>query len=209
MGFEDSIREAAKRADQAVNLTMEKYSQGRVTDEDDITGVLVGRLDEKLEGQIGGLVWSTSVVRHRRGVASEESMIGADIVIHVSFQTRVRKYAKGVLVQAKRVEPGHRLNNGALLDLVDQCNKMLQITPASFVFAYAKGGMRCGAASRIAGSSSRNLHEECIWTSYRFFLELFRCPIGDPSLTSSSVRELPVPTKVVIEVSGDEIERLV
>jgi hypothetical protein len=91
MDFEESIREAARCADRAATRAMEKYRQGLVTDEDDLTGVLVGNLDTELNGRIGNLVWSTSILRHRRGVASEESSIGADIVIHVSFHTSTRK----------------------------------------------------------------------------------------------------------------------
>jgi hypothetical protein len=203
MEFEDSIRKAASRADRAVNRAMEKYRRGEVTDEDDLTGVLVGNLDTELDGLIGDLRWSTAILRHRRGVASEERAIGADIVIHVNFETRARKYSKGVLVQAKRVEPGQELSGSGHAELVSQCNDMLRVTPASFVFDYAKGSMRCGPASRIAGTSNRNLYNECIWTSYRFFLELFRCPVGDPRLTSALVRELPVPTVVKIDASGD------
>jgi hypothetical protein len=43
----------------------------------------------------------------------------------------------------------------------------------------------------------------CNWTSYRFFLELFRSPIGDPNLTSALVRDLPVPTVIALKGSGD------
>ncbi len=81
---------------------MTKYSHGLATDEDDLTGVLVGNLDSELEGQIGGLTWSTSIVRHRKGVAAEERAIGADLVIHVSFQTPERKYSKGVAARQFR-----------------------------------------------------------------------------------------------------------
>jgi hypothetical protein len=49
--FEETIRQAAKRADRAVNRAMAKYARSLVTDEDDLTGVLVGNLDSELEGQ--------------------------------------------------------------------------------------------------------------------------------------------------------------
>jgi hypothetical protein len=201
--FEETIRQAAKRADRAVDRAMTKYSHGLATDEDDLTGVLVGNLDSELEGQIGGLTWSTSIVRHRKGVAAEERAIGADLVIHVSFQTPERKYSKGVLVQAKRVEPETAMDNTQHRELVEQCDKMLALTASAFVFDYARGSMRCAAVSRIAGTTNRVLYGECNWTSYRFFLELFRCPIGDPRLTSARVRDLPVPTVLEIKATGD------
>jgi hypothetical protein len=37
-------------------------------------------------------------------------------------------------------------------ELVEQCEKMLSRTAASFVFDYSFNGMRCGAASAIVGS---------------------------------------------------------
>ena len=203
LDFEDAIKKAAKCADGAVNRAMKKYSSGLVTDEDDLTGVLVGNLDNALEGQIGGLAWSTSIVRHRKGVAAEERSIGADIVIHVSFQTPQRMYSKGVLVQAKRVEPGAKMNRTQHTELVNQCNKMLAVTPSAFVFDYARGSMRCASASRIIGTTNRDLYSECIWTSYRFFLELFRCSIGDPRLASANVSTLVVPTALIIKAIAD------
>src|SRR4051794_41156355 len=113
------------------------------------------------------------------------------------------KYSKGVLVQAKRVEPETAMDNTQHHELIEQCDKMLAVTASAFVFDYARGSMRCAAASRIAGTTNRVLYGECNWTSYRFFLELFRCPIGDPRLTSALVRELPVPTALMIKATGD------
>lgn len=203
MDFEETVKEAARRADRAVRRAMKKYGAGLVTDEDDLTGVLIGELDAALDGQIGGLTWSTSVVRHRKGTAAEEKATGADMVIHVSFKTRQRRYAKGVLVQAKRVEPEAEMRAAAHKELVRQCGTMLSVTPAAFVFDYTQGVMRCGAATRIAGSTNRVLYDECSWTSYRFFLELFRCPVGDPRLTSARVRDLLVPTVLEITARDD------
>lgn len=197
------MSEAAHRTNDAARRVMEKYSDGGVTDEDDITGVLVGAMDEAMKGQIGGLTWDTTVVRHRRGKAAQERKVGADIIIHVAIDTPAQNYSKGVLVQAKRLQPDEKLNAAQLLELQDQCRRMLKITPAAFVFDYIKGSMRCGAATRIAGSSRRDLYSLCTWTSYRFFLELFRCPIGDPRITSARFERLPVPWKVKMRARGD------
>jgi len=164
---------------------------------------LVGSLKSALSGQIGGLQWSASVTRHRRGIAAEESRTGADLVIHVRLDTPTQKYSKGVLVQAKRFEPFEAMNRVEQRDLHDQCGKMLAITPSAFVFNYMKSGMRCGAATRISGAANRNVPSLCSWTSYRFFWELFRCPVGDPRLTSALVGDLPVPTVLNIKAEGE------
>jgi hypothetical protein len=145
MNFEEAMTAAAKAADEAVTLIMGDYSAGNLTDEDDISAALVGGLRTKFSGQIDGLTWSSSIVRHRKGTANEENRVGADIVIHVSLNTPTQKYSKGTLVQAKRTEPQHRMANTEFANLQNQCNKMLAITPASFVFNYAKGAMRCGS----------------------------------------------------------------
>jgi hypothetical protein len=174
-----------------------------VTDEPEITGVLIGQLDAQLEGQIGGLHWSTKILRHGGGVAAEEKKIGPDLLIHISFQASQLRYSKGVLIQAKRVEPYQELTPAKHAELVKQCKKMLRVTPAAFVFDYSTRDVRCGSATAIAGSADRHLYAECPWTSYRFFLELFRCPVGDPNITSARVERLPVPNVVTMRVTGD------
>jgi hypothetical protein len=60
---------------------------------------------------------------------------------------------------------------------------MLDVTAESYVFDYANNAIRCGSASRISGSTDRDLYRTCSWTFYRFLLELFRSPAGDPRLT--------------------------
>lgn len=201
--FEQSMRAAAQIANSAISRAISRYSAGYVTDEDDLTGVLLGALDASLNKKIEGLKWSAAVVRHRRGHAAEEKKIGADLVIHVRVNTPFQKYSKGVLVQAKRVEPNEFMSAREHRELISQCEKMLSVSAASFVFDYATNSMRCGSASKISGSMNRNLYSACNWTSYRFFFELFRCPIGDTRFTSALVSELPVPSVIKLAASGD------
>lgn len=204
MGFEDAMRNAAHAAEQAVRRAMVKYRDGLVTDEDDLTGVLIGNLDSEFSRkgatEFGGLQWSSSILRHRKGVAAEEKRIGADMVIHVRVDTPIQNYSKAVLVQAKRHEPGDQMSARERSELLGQCKKMLAVSPAAFVFDYATGDMRCASATKIAGSTNNDLYDACNWTAYRFFLELFRCPIGDPNITSAKAANLPVP--IVLKLTG-------
>lgn len=209
MTFDNSIKDAARRASRATHRAMAKYREGLVTDEDDITGVLVGQLDGALEGEIGDLKWSTSIMRHRKGTAGQEKLTGADILIHVSLKTDERRFSKGVLVQAKRVEPAAKLDRRQHAELTAQCNRMLAITPSAFVFDYTHRGVRCGSASRIAGASNPNIHDDCVWTAYRFFLELFRCPVGDPRITSARAEELVIPNVVKFSATRSNLARKV
>lgn len=70
--LEQAFQDAAHTADRAVSAAMLKYSNGLVTDEDDITGVLIGQLDAAFDDEIGGITWSSSILRHRKGVAAQE-----------------------------------------------------------------------------------------------------------------------------------------
>src|ERR1700677_5008396 len=80
---------------------------------------------------------------------------------------------------------------------------MLAVTPAAFVFGYGNGTARCGSASRIYGASSHDLYKSCRWTSYRFFIEYFRSPIGDHLINSSFVEDLPPPYELLIRAEGN------
>jgi hypothetical protein len=193
MELEEAFKAAAHAADAAVNASMKKYRDQGVTDEDDLTGILIGRLDAEFDKVHSGIKWSSSILRHRRGVAAQERKVGADMLIHVSLDVQGLKYSKGVLVQAKRVEEGQTMNASEHKELLSQCKKMLGVTPASFVFDYAMGSMRCASATKIAGTTTRDLYASCNLTPYRFFLELFRCTTGDPRITSSRFTDLPIP----------------
>jgi hypothetical protein len=197
MYYQEAIREAARRADKAAHEAIAAHDDDTVPYERGITHGLAVLLRHALQGQIEDLSWSSHVLRDTSGVGAEETRVGADLLIHVRLRTPELTYSKGVLIQAKRVEPLQRMSKNDYDDLVDQCRRMLAISPSSFVFDYAHGGMRCGPASVIASSNNRALYEQCVWTPYRFFLELFRCPIGDPRITSAKVDDLPVPNKLI------------
>jgi hypothetical protein len=196
MDYEAEIAEAAHRAERATWEVMAGYRDGTASEEPAITGGLATALRIALTGKIAGLTWKTHVMKASSGKSAEESATGADLLMHIKFDTTKLKYSKGVLIQAKRVEPGVRMNKAEHKTLVEQCEQMLGITPCAFVFDYTKHALRCGSAIAIAGSTNRYLHSQCAWTSYRFFLEFFRCFIGDPRITGAEVSDLPAPPPV-------------
>lgn len=198
MDLDQVFHDVAHRAAKAVHETMAGYSGGNYEDEDDMTGVLVGALSAHIGMQGGPIRWNAKVMRHRRGVAAEESVSGADLLIHISLSTPELKYSKGVLVQAKRTEPDLPMTNGEHKRLLDQCDKMLAITPDAFVFNFSKRKMRCGSALRVKGSST-DLVAACPLTPYRFFLEFFRCTTGDQRITSHHFRDLNIPAALMIK----------
>lgn len=203
MTFDEAMQSAAHEADAAVWNTVEKYNSGGVFDEPEISTYLISQLDSKLTGQIGGLFWSSTIVRNGKGRAGEEKRTGADILLHVSVNTPTEKYSKGVLIQAKKAEPYQPTSKDKMEELGDQCQKMLSHTPSAFVMSYSSKGFRAGSATRFSGTQNRDIHRVCTWTTYRFFLELFRCPIGDPRIISGSVKELPVPYVIHLAAEGE------
>ncbi len=80
---------------------------------------------------------------------------------------------------------------------------MLQYTPAAFVFHYTNRGIGCASATLVQGSADRNLGRVCHWSSHRFFLELFRCPIGDPNITFAGAPDLRVRNAIEVEGRGE------
>ena len=185
---------------------MKKYSDGLATDEDDITPGLLGNLDAEFKETIGSIKWSSSVLRHRRGIASEEKQLGADLIIHVSLETSAHSYSKGVFVQAKRNESGQKMTKAERAELTGQCQSMAKVTASAFIFNYTKQSMRVGSVSKIGGSNVMDLYSNCDWTSYRFFLELFRCPIGDSRIYSASSKAYLEPS--IILLSGKESDSI-
>ena len=203
MNFRDATSNAAHKASAAVAAVMAGYAVGRYTDEDDISPALIERLQADLVGKVGGLQWQGSIMRHRAGVANEEGRTGADMAIFFELNTPTHKFKKGLLIQAKRCEPDDCLAKGDWENLRAQCDKMLMVTSSSFVFNYARRGLRSAPASKISGCSNRNLHYECDWTAYRFFLEFFRSPIGDRRFKSSLARDLPIPNLLELSAAGE------
>lgn len=188
--FDDSMREAAHVAEQATKAAMRQMAKGNVTDEDDVTGVLVGQLNAALDGRIGALDWNAKILRHRKGKAAEEQAIGADILLQIRTLGQGRDMSKGVLIQSKRVEKGRLLPKSELKRLQHQCETMLKHTPASFVFDYASGGLRCSSANKIAGTDARILYDHCEITPFRFFFDFFRCTTGDRRITSNDINQV-------------------
>lgn len=202
MVHEDSLVAAAKRAQDAVSDVLDAYRDGTLPRETSINGALAHELRRVFNNaQIAGLTWHARVLTSEGG-NSEERQTGADLLIHVEMDTPALRYSKGVLVQAKRVGPDDEIRTDDHRRMVRQCGDILRITPASFVFSVSPFEMRCGSAIALRGIADRHLHQQCCWTSYRFFLELFRCPIGDNKIRSQQVEDLNLPYGVELRAQA-------
>jgi hypothetical protein len=101
---------------------------------------------------------------------------------------------KGVLVQAKNLEPGKKLSTSVANDLRGQCKDMLDLTPASFVFLYSKTGVMTLSAATVEGSKRNDLHVLEQWSNSTrvFFMDFVKCWVGDPRLSATDRETLAV-----------------
>ncbi|TAV14734.1 hypothetical protein [Rhizobium ruizarguesonis] len=189
MTFDEAMAVVAHKADEVAWDVMQQLDKGRTKHEDDLSGELVGALRERLKDfRVGGLTFDTSILTHRK--SGEEGKYGADIMFHVELKTPEQDYSKGVLIQSKRIGPDQNMPKAGHDELRSQCNKMLKFTGDAYVFCYDKAGLRTSSATKVVGGKRLNVYDRTEWTAYRFFLELFRCPVGDPRITSADVSKL-------------------
>jgi hypothetical protein len=90
--------------------------------------------------------------------------------------------SKGFLAQAKLVRNG---SSGDLKELREQCKKMLNLSPDSFVFLYGQSGVRVVPAISVVGSKVDPL-QLYSRSAQRFFEEHFECFIGDGNIQSAT-----------------------
>ena len=91
------------------------------------------------------------------------------------------KVNKGFLAQAKIITSG--LNVG---ELHSQCERMLRLSPDSFVFLYSRVGVTVVPAISVMGTTG-NPTELYSRSAARFFEEHFESFIGDGSISAPSV----------------------
>lgn len=185
-----------------------------VADEEDFTGQMIGRCKDRLIGLTDPSVhWKTvaALTEHddgaarpsirfssrqttSKGGATEESWSGADLLMVLDIRTKDYNVRKGVLIQAKRLEPGTPLPIREAVRLREQCHHMLNLTPASFVFVYASSGVTAISASAVESSERRKLHELEQWPNSAriFFFDFLKCWVGDPRLAATDRESLAV-----------------
>lgn len=131
---------------QVADQTVDAWQQDKIRQEPQITDWFMCRIDDKLNSHQMGKIAVEVRVFSPAGPVSEESRVGADFanILEIRFEGfRVRK---GFLAQAKKM-PRHRVDRNRVItevlsdnQLARQCEKMLAITPASFVFVYKSDG---------------------------------------------------------------------
>jgi len=175
------VRESSRKIDKAVRRTIEAYKEGRIEQEPAITDRLLGAMEESLNGfKAKGFEWQAKTLTDR-GKNSQESTYGADFMVVLSVDIDKYKVNKGFLAQAKRSDV--QIKNK---ELNSQCEKMLELSPDSFVFLYGKSGITVVPAISVVHSSA-NLNDLYSRDAARFFEEFFECFIGDQRICAPSI----------------------
>jgi hypothetical protein len=177
-----AVRDAAQHIAGAIDRSVVALREGRVEHEPAMTDRMLGAIEESLKDyQAKGIRWSAKTLTDR-GPSSQESRVGADFMGVLNIALPELAVSKGFLAQAKLVRNG---SSGDLKELREQCKKMLNLSPDSFVFLYGQSGVRVVPAISVVGSKVDPL-QLYSRSAQRFFEEHFECFIGDGNIQSAT-----------------------
>lgn len=101
------------------------------------------------------------------------------------------KIAKGLLAQAKRVEPRAHFSLREWNRLVKQSEAMLDLSTASFIFLYSRSNIKVLPAIAVtAAQGPCNPHELYARGVSRFYEEHFECFVGDWNIHTANIATL-------------------
>lgn len=182
------LRAVADMVTSAAKDTIEDLRDGWVEQEAPFTDRLVANLQNQLDGKtVKGIRWKAKTLTDR-GRQSQESAFGADFLGVLTLDLQGLRVMKGFFAQAKLVRrTSKNMQRSEFERLRTQCEKMLSVTPDSFVFLYSKRGIKIVPASSVVGTSADNLKSLSDRTIGRFFTEYVECFIGDPKLNAPTL----------------------
>jgi hypothetical protein len=97
---------------------------------------------------------------------------------------------KGFLAQAKRLEPGKKLNSAGHRKLRNQCRKMLAVTPSSMVFLYHTQGLTAIPALAVLSAQGRDLWQIPRYDASYVYRDFAICWFGDTRIRATDPRSL-------------------
>lgn len=177
------VQAASVAIGNAVTDVVQQLNEGLVEQEPAMTDRLIQSIQTAVNGLSDGrLKWRAKTLTDR-GAGSQESVYGADFVAVLDVALPTLRVNKGFLAQAKLIKSGRSID---LSDLKRQCEKMLNCSPASFVFVYSNAGVKVVPAISVL-SSKVPLQDLYSRSAQSFFEEHFQCFIGDRSISSAQV----------------------
>lgn len=209
--IKDELRRAAREFASQIEQVAAEFRRGDIGDEDDISSQIVGRIKAVTQQIDGSITWTAKsvdgltgigVLGRRltsRGKGAEETSVGADIVLVLDIDLPDYKVTKGLLIQAKCVNHLNEAKSSSERErLVSQCEDMLAISPASFVWTYGDDAVGVFSATSVMGSQGFFKHIFDTYDAGVFFYDFLICWIGDPRINSITRPAL----KVLIDSSG-------
>ena len=186
IAYYHAVRGAAQQIAGAIDHSIEALREGRVEQEPAMTDRMLGAIEESLVNfRNKGIRWSAKTLTDR-GSGSQESRDGADFMGVLNIALPDFTVSKGFLAQAKLIRNG---SSGDLEALQRQCDKMLNLSPDSFLFLYGTHGVRVVPAISVIGANVDPLYLYSR-SAQRFFEEHLQCFIGDRNITSPTPETL-------------------
>jgi len=178
--YKSSAAKVAKIIGVAIEGAEAALTEGRIEQEPAMTDRMLGRIEQALENlEIGGITWKAKTLTDR-GRNAQEARLGADFMGVLDVQVPGYLVKKGFLAQAKMIRRWGFLDTR---DLVEQCERMLAVSPDSFVFLYSEKGVVVTSATAVVAASGNlsAVHKEKV---QKFFLSHLMCMIGDRAISS-------------------------
>lgn len=184
------VRTSAKRIEKAAQRVVRSYQDGVIEHEPTVTDRLLGGIEEAMNDfEVKGLRWRAKTLTYQ-GPHAQETRYGADFVGVLDISIPGYSVRKGFLAQAKRVEPGQMMNRRDWEDMKEQCDKMLDLSPDSFVFLYSRESISVVPALSLIGADRRNPYELSSRSVTRFYEEHFQCFVGDRLISAPTLETL-------------------
>ena len=189
--FPSIIRQSAKRVAQAADDTVETLRDRRIEQEPAYTDRMLGRIEKAMdEFRVKGVTWTAKTLTDR-GPNAQEKEYGADFVGVLEIDLPRYAVKKGFLAQAKMIEPGVGVKNSDWERMRLQCDRMLRLSPVSYLFVYSVAGTVVVLAAAIVSSAEPvNPHKFYSRRLSRFFEEHFECFIGDLRIHAPTIEAL-------------------
>jgi hypothetical protein len=168
----------------AARSVANEFAAGRIEQEPDFTSQFAGEARGTLSGaEINGFRWETKVLTDR-GPGAQEKRYGADLLVVQHIDLPGYEVSKGFLAQAKLE---NRRQSSAML--TEQAEKMLRLTPESFLFLYGTSGIHVGSASAVQASQG-NIRELRLKSMRGFLVDFLTSWVGDQRLSAAGVAQL-------------------
>lgn len=193
--------EFARKLAGATARVVQDYASGDVLHEEPFSDQLCGRLKETLQDfSTENIDWQVNTATRKLGrgrlsartltKTKEEPEFGADIVMALDIETEGYSVRKGYLAQAKRLEKGQLLRSDEHRRLLNQCERMLSLTPSSMVFLYSKQDVTVVPAAAVLALKHFDLWKIETYEPRILYRDFAICWFGDTKLQATNPASL-------------------